>query len=80
MTETPPDIKGAPKRAHKLYCSFCGKSQDDVLKLIAGPTVFICDGCVVLCMEIIGKADTRSFAKLKEVLTRIEAELREKKE
>lgn len=36
-----------------LYCSFCGKSQHEVRKLIAGPTVFICDECVELCMEII---------------------------
>jgi ClpX C4-type zinc finger len=34
------------------YCSFCGKSQDEVLKLIAGPTVFICNECVDLCAEI----------------------------
>jgi ATP-dependent Clp protease ATP-binding subunit ClpX len=36
-----------------LYCSFCGKSQHDVKKLIAGPTVFICDECIELCNEII---------------------------
>lgn len=36
-----------------LYCSFCGKSQHEVKKLIAGPTVFICNECVVLCMDII---------------------------
>ena len=36
-----------------LYCSFCGKSQNEVKKLIAGPTVFICDECVFLCFEII---------------------------
>src|SRR3954466_14941314 len=35
-----------------LYCSFCGKSQHEVRKLIAGPTVFICDECVELCMDI----------------------------
>ena len=34
-----------------LYCSFCGKSQHEVRKLIAGPTVFICDECVELCMN-----------------------------
>ena len=36
-----------------LYCSFCGKSQHEVKKLIAGPTVFICDECVELCNDII---------------------------
>ena len=40
------------RRAH-LYCSFCGKSQHEVRKLIAGPTVFICDECVELCNDII---------------------------
>ena len=39
-----------------LYCSFCGKSQHEVRKLIAGPTVFICDECVELCMDIIKEA------------------------
>ncbi len=36
-----------------LHCSFCGKSQHEVSKLIAGPTVFICDECVTLCMSIV---------------------------
>ena len=36
-----------------LYCSFCGKSQHEVRKLIAGPSVFICDECVKLCNDII---------------------------
>ena len=36
-----------------LYCSFCGKSQHEVRKLIAGPSVFICDECIELCNEII---------------------------
>ncbi len=47
-----------------LYCSFCGKSQHDVRKLIAGPTVFICDECVELCMDIIkeeGKDSSGTF-------------------
>ena len=42
-----------------LYCSFCGKSQHEVKKLIAGPTVFICDECVELCMDII-KEESKS--------------------
>ena len=41
-----------------LYCSFCGKANDQVHKLIAGPAVFICDGCVGLCNKIIGGPDT----------------------
>ena len=42
-----------------LFCSFCGKSQKEVKKLIAGPTVFVCDECVELCMDII-KEDTKN--------------------
>ena len=46
-----------------LYCSFCGKSQHEVKKLIAGPTVFICDECVELCMDIIKEENKDTFAK-----------------
>ena len=46
-----------------LYCSFCGKSQHEVRKLIAGPTVFICDECVELCMDIIGEENKSSLVK-----------------
>ncbi len=46
-----------------LYCSFCGKSQHEVKKLIAGPTVFICDECVELCMDIIREENKTSMAK-----------------
>ena len=46
-----------------LYCSFCGKSQHEVRKLIAGPTVFICDECVELCMDIIKEESKESFVK-----------------
>ena len=46
-----------------LYCSFCGKSQHEVRKLIAGPTVFICDECVELCMDIIKEESKDSFVK-----------------
>ena len=44
-----------------LYCSFCGKSQHEVRKLIAGPTVFICDECVELCMDIIKEENKDTF-------------------
>ena len=46
-----------------LYCSFCGKSQHEVRKLIAGPTVFICDECVELCMDIIREEGKASVAQ-----------------
>ena len=46
-----------------LYCSFCGKSQHEVRKLIAGPTVFICDECVELCMDIIREEHKTSLIK-----------------
>jgi ATP-dependent Clp protease ATP-binding subunit ClpX len=45
----------AVKSGGKLTCSFCGKSQDDVRKLIAGPTVYICDECIELCNDIIAE-------------------------
>ena len=50
---------GSGDSKNTLYCSFCGKSQHEVRKLIAGPTVFICDECVELCMDII-KEDHKS--------------------
>ena len=49
-----------------LYCSFCGKSQHEVRKLIAGPTVFICDECVELCMDIIREENKTSLVKSKD--------------
>ena len=49
-----------------LYCSFCGKSQHEVRKLIAGPTVFICDECVELCMDVIREEGKGTIAKTQE--------------
>jgi ATP-dependent Clp protease ATP-binding subunit ClpX len=49
-----------------LYCSFCGKSQHEVRKLIAGPTVFICDECVELCMDIIKEENKNQLVKSKD--------------
>jgi ATP-dependent Clp protease ATP-binding subunit ClpX len=49
-----------------LYCSFCGKSQHEVRKLIAGPTVFICDECVELCMDIIREEHKTTLVKSKD--------------
>ena len=49
-----------------LYCSFCGKSQHEVRKLIAGPTVFICDECVELCMDIIREESKTALVKSKD--------------
>ena len=46
-----------------LHCTFCGKSQHEVRKIIAGPTVFICDECVELCMDIVGEEKKSSRAK-----------------
>ncbi|HAX91319.1 MAG TPA: ATP-dependent Clp protease ATP-binding subunit ClpX, partial [Rhodospirillaceae bacterium] len=46
-----------------LYCSFCGKSQHEVRKLIAGPTVFICDECVELCTDIIREESKTTLVK-----------------
>ncbi|MFO1073983.1 MAG: ATP-dependent Clp protease ATP-binding subunit ClpX [Geminicoccaceae bacterium] len=57
MSKTSGDSKNT------LYCSFCGKSQHEVRKLIAGPTVFICDECVELCMDIIREENKSAVAK-----------------
>ena len=53
----------AKDNKNTLYCSFCGKSQHEVRKLIAGPTVFICDECVELCMDIIKEESKDSIVK-----------------
>ena len=57
MTKPPGNSKNT------LYCSFCGKSQHEVRKLIAGPTVFICDECVELCMDIIREEHKTTLVK-----------------
>ncbi|NJO37108.1 MAG: ATP-dependent Clp protease ATP-binding subunit ClpX [Rhizobiales bacterium] len=57
MTKSNGDAKNT------LYCSFCGKSQHEVRKLIAGPTVFICDECVELCMDIIREENKTTLGK-----------------
>src|SRR5262245_59373227 len=57
---------GGGESTNTLYCSFCGKSPHEVRKLIAGPTVFICDECVELCMEIIREENKTSFMKSRE--------------
>ena len=55
--------KSGGDNKNTLYCSFCGKSQHEVRKLIAGPTVFICDECVELCMDIIREETKASGLK-----------------
>ena len=54
---------GGSDTKNTLYCSFCGKSQHEVRKLIAGPTVFICDECVELCMDIIREEHKSTLVK-----------------
>ncbi|MHC8509654.1 MAG: ATP-dependent Clp protease ATP-binding subunit ClpX [Rhodospirillales bacterium] len=54
---------GGGDSKNTLYCSFCGKSQHEVRKLIAGPTVFICDECVELCMDIIREENKTNLVK-----------------
>src|SRR6202045_2544047 len=54
---------GGSDSKNSLYCSFCGKSQHEVRKLIAGPTVFICDECVELCMDIVGEENKSLLRK-----------------
>ncbi|MBI1205803.1 MAG: ATP-dependent Clp protease ATP-binding subunit ClpX [Azospirillum sp.] len=55
--------KASGDSKNTLYCSFCGKSQHEVRKLIAGPTVFICDECVELCMDIIREENKSTLVK-----------------
>ncbi len=57
---------GGGDSKNTLYCSFCGKSQHEVRKLIAGPTVFICDECVELCMDIIREENKSSLVRTKD--------------
>ena len=54
---------GSSDGKNTLYCSFCGKSQHEVRKLIAGPNVFICNECVELCMDIIKEEDKTSLVR-----------------
>jgi ATP-dependent protease Clp ATPase subunit len=52
------DLKVAEEKKsaiNTLYCSFCGKSQHEIKKLIAGPTTFICDECIILCADIVSE-------------------------
>lgn len=63
----------------KLYCSFCGKSMDKVKKLIAGPTVFICNECVKLCMDMVNEIpfeEAEPDYQLQEKIDRIDRKLR----
>ena len=59
---------GSTSNKNTLFCSFCGKSQHEVKKLIAGPTVFICDECVELCMDIIKEEVKTNEGKGRKVL------------
>lgn len=62
MTDVPQSSEGPAQsdgEKNTLYCSFCGKSQHEVKKLIAGPTVFICDECVEICADIIDEEGPR---------------------
>src|SRR6267142_5108562 len=54
---------GGSNTKNTLYCSFCGKSQHELRKLIAGPTVYICNECVELCMGIIVEENNSSLVK-----------------
>ncbi len=52
-----------------LFCSFCGKNQKEVTKLIAGPAVYICDECIQLCSEIINEESEKASAEVEQILT-----------
>src|ERR1700730_6522952 len=59
---------GGSDSKNTLHCTFCGKSQHEVRKLIAGTTVFICDECVELCMDIIGEENKSSLVKSRDCI------------
>ena len=59
---------GSSESKSPLHCSFCGKSQHEVRKLIAEPTVFICDECVELCMDIVREQNKASLVKSPDVI------------
>ena len=61
---------GGSETKDPLYCSFCGKSQHDVRKLIAGSTTYICDECVELCMDLIGEENKSSVVKSRDGIPR----------
>ena len=63
-------LSGGGDSKSTLYCSFCGKSQHEVRKLIAGPTVFICDECVELCNDIIREETKSSLVKTRDEIGR----------
>jgi ATP-dependent Clp protease ATP-binding subunit ClpX len=48
-----PDAPKSMSDAHKVYCSFCGKAAAEVKVLVAGPAVFICNECILLCVDIL---------------------------
>ena len=80
------DSRGKNEDGKLLYCSFCGKSQHEVRKLIAGPSVFICDECVELCNDIIreeledsGEAGHDKLPKPQEINAILDEGLVEKK-
>lgn len=60
----------------KLFCSFCGKNQKEVKKLIAGPAVYICDECIQLCSEIIEEEGEKEAGSVKSVMTPMEIKTR----
>ena len=65
-------VSGSGDSKNTLYCSFCGKSQHEVRKLIAGPNVFICDECVELCMDIIREENKSSLVKSTEAFRHLQ--------
>jgi hypothetical protein len=62
----------ARKSMAKMKCSFCGKNQDEVQQLIAGPKVFICDECVELCVGIVLEGHPERIEKFEQLLRKLE--------
>lgn len=65
-----------PDRRGPLRCSFCGKGEPQVRKVVAGPGVYICDGCVYLCVEVLNEGHVGDETSKTERILALEAEIR----
>ena len=74
---TPPPESTPPHELPAMVCSFCGKTQREVRKLIAGPSVYICDECITLCNDIIAEEVPRAASQPREAIHRRDALLGE---
>ena len=70
-------VKGKGPTNGDLLCSFCGKNQDEVKKLVAGPSVYICDECIELCNDIMVEENERDATSRKKTTVPKPCEIKE---